>query len=333
MATKKSTAEDTANKNEEATAKVELSTAWDDDEDEDIVEDEETVFSGGESPYIQGYGVHALKITMAKRILFPKSKVEFIEIDFINQDGKTHREKFMVRGKDGKSYYINKKIKKQHFGVNKIKSLLKVGGVYPDVEAKKLMATLYSNTEESEVTYEEYGKEKTEDFTVFTDLIDVKIKACMTSKKENGQAASDQDDKADQKYVDACIKATKAFVKKNPKKKSLKKFAEDDQDYVNVYKYFVNSSVSHFCSIKGLFASEMDEGEGVLMQKFIDANDDGEIFDGRTLIVEDLEDKELTKLGINEYGKQVEPEDSDDDYEEPEEADEESESEDESEEW
>jgi len=83
-----------------------------------------------------------------------------------------------------------------------------------------------------------------------------------------------------------------------------------------VYKWFTNSSVSHFCTIDGLFASEMESGEGTMLQDFLDANDSGLIFDGRTLIPEELTEAERSKLNINEYGKQIEAE-TNDGYEEP----------------
>ena len=318
------------NKNENGTGKVEeateLSNAWLDDEDEDIVEDAETVYNGNDSNFIQGYGVQTVKITMAKRIVFDKSKVEFIELDFMSKDGKTLREKFMVRGKDGKSYYMKDKIKKQHFGVNKIKSLLKVADVYDGVPAKKLMASLYGTAELADVKYEEYGKEKEEEFLVFPDLIDVKVKICITSKKENSQLNVEQDDKDDTKYVAQCIKDTKKYIIANKKKRSLKKF-DQDEGYVNVYRYFVVTTVSHFCSLDGLFASEIGADEvPELMQKFLDANEADAIFEGRTLICDDMNDKQLKKLGINEYGKRVEAEESDDDdYDDVEEDDEEEE--------
>jgi hypothetical protein len=259
---------------------------------------------------------------MAKRIAFDKSKVEFIELDFIDKDGKTHREKFMLRGKDGKTFFVRNKKKTQHFGINKIKSLIKVVGLYKDTEHKKLMGKLFSEAEVADVTYEEFGKEKTEEFLTFPDLIGKKVKICITSKKENSQMNVEQDDESDQKYVEQCIRDTKKFVKANPKKKSLKKFAED-ADYVNVYRWFTNSSVAHFCSLDGLFASELEDGEGKLLDKFLKANEVGEIFDGRTLKPEDLSERELKKLGINEYGKRIDPEDEDDDYDDDEELEEE----------
>jgi len=146
----------------------------------------------------------------------------------------------------------------------------------------------------------------------FADLIGKKVKICLTSRKENAQTAADGED---QKYIKACIKATEAYKKANPKKKSLSKFKADD-NYVNVYKWFTNSSVSHFCTIDGLFASEMDSGEGTMLQDFLDANEKGLIFDGRTLIPEELTESERSKLNINEYGKQLEAE-ANDSYEEP----------------
>ncbi len=301
-------------------ASEELSNAWLDDEDEDIVEEEETVYDGSDSNFIQGYGVQVVKITMAKRITFPKSKVEFIELDFMSKDGKTMREKFMVRGKDGKTFYTKDKIKKQHFGVNKIKSLLKVANVFPDTPAKKLMASLYGNAELADVKYEEYGKEKEEEFLIFPDLLNVKVKICITSKKENSQLNSEQDDKSDQKYVDQCIKDTKKYIIANKKKRSLKRF-DVSEGYVNTYRYFVVTTVSHFCSLDGLFASEIgSDDDAELLQKFIDANEADVIFEGRTLICDDLKESQLKKLGINEYGKRVEPdEDDDDDYDDVEE--------------
>ena len=287
-----------------------LSAMWLED-DNDVIEQEETVFgTNNSSPFIQGYGAYDVKIVVAKRIVVKGSKVEFIEIDFINKENKEHREKFMVRGKDGKTFYMANGKKMQHFGVNKIKSLLKVSGLYLDSDNS--MRELYSNTSEAEITFKEYGKEKTETYTVFNDLADKKVKICLTSKLENAQAKNDGD-----KYIKACISATEAFKAANPKKKSLAKF-KPDTDYVNVYKYFTNSSIAHFCSTDGLFASE--EGEGTLLKQFIDANEEGFIFDGRTLIVEDLSDSDRKRLGINQYGKIVE-EDSEDDsaFVEPEE--------------
>ena len=316
------------NKNENGTGKVEdateLSNAWLSDEDDDIVEEEETVYDGSDSNFIQGYGVQTVKITMAKRITFPKSKVEFIELDFMSKDGKTLREKFMVRGKDGKTFYMQDKIKKQHFGVNKIKSLLKVADVYDGVPAKKLMASLYGTSELADVKYEEYGKEKEEEFLIFPDLINVKVKICITSKKENSQLNVEQDDKSDEKYVAQCIKDTKKYIIANKKKRSLKKF-DQSEGYVNVYRYFVVTTVSHFCSLDGMFASEIGvDEEPELLQKFIDANEADVIFEGRTLICDELNDKQLAKLGINEYGKRVEPdEDDDDDYDDVDEDEEE----------
>jgi len=296
-----------------------LSTEW--LEDEDIIEEEETVYTGGsESPYMTGYGVYDVKITMAKLVKVPKKKVQFIEVDFIDKDGKTHTEEFMVKGKDGKSFFIgnkphNKGKKVQHFGVNKIKSLIKTAGLFPDAVSKKLMASLFESAEEAEVTYTKFGKEKTEDFLTFPDLIDKKVKLCLTSKKENATTSVEQDDKDEQKYIDTCVKDTKAYIKANPKKKSLGKFiTEKALEYPNVHKWFTNSHIAHFCSIDGLFAAE--EGEGKKLQEFIDANEEGLVFEGRTLIPEDLSEKERAKLGINEYGKRVEP-DEDNDYEDP----------------
>ncbi|MDB4681376.1 hypothetical protein OAE88_00550 [bacterium] len=296
-------------------------------EEEDVIEEEESVFTGGsESPFITGYGVYDVKVTMAKLVKIDKKKVQFIEVDFVNKDGKTHTESFMIKGKDGKSFFIgrqahNKGKKVQHFGVNKIKSLIKVAGLYPEEPSTKLMASLFTNTEDADVTFNKFGQEKTEEFTIFPDLIDKKVKLCLSSKKENGTMASEQDDSEDSKYVKACIKATEAYKKANPKKKSLAKFKSDDE-YVNVYKWFTTSEVKHFCTPDGLFGSEMDKGEGSMLQDFIDANDEGLIFDGRTLIVEDLTDAEKKKLGINDYGKTVVTDDEDS-YEEPEESEEE----------
>ncbi len=284
-----------------------LSSAW--LEDDDIVEEEETVYDNSGSNFIQGYGVQTVKITMAKRIVFDKSKVEFIEIDFESQDGKTLREKFMVRGKDGKSFYTRNNIKKQHFGVPKIKSLLKVCNVFPNVEANKLMASLYGGAETASVKYEEYGNEKEAEFLIFPNLIGKKAKICITSKNENSQLNSDQDDESEQKYVNQCIKDTKRYISANSKKKSLKKFDVSD-GYVNVYRYFVVTTVSHFCSVDGLFASEIgSDEEPKLLKQFIRANEADIIFEGRTLIVENLSDAQLKKLSINEYGKRIDLED------------------------
>ena len=65
------------NKNENGTGKVEdateLSNAWLDEEDDDIVEEEETVYDGNDSNFIQGYGAEVVKIVMAKRRLFVRN--------------------------------------------------------------------------------------------------------------------------------------------------------------------------------------------------------------------------------------------------------------------
>lgn len=298
-----------------------LSDAWLNEEDDDIEEDAEEVYGGNDSNQIQGYGVVTAKIAMAKRITIKKSKVEFIEIDFITKDGKEHRERFMMRGKDGKPFYTYQKRKKQHFGVSKIKSLIKVLGLYSS--ESNLMAALYSNTEEAEVEFQEYGKDVKADYTVFTDLIDKKVKLCISSKKENSQTGSEQDDEDEQKYVNQCIKDTEKYKRANPKKKSLKKFGKDDE-YVNVYRWYTVSEIKHFCSVKNEFASEVgDEDEaGTMLQQFIDANEDGTIFEGRTLIADEMSERELKKLGISEFGKRVEPEEDNDDGYDDEEDDE-----------
>ena len=306
------------NENENGTGKVEeatgLSDAWLNDADDDVEEDAEEVYNNG-SNQIEGYGVHTAKITMAKRITIKKSKVEFIEIDFATKDGKEHRERFMMRGKDGKPFYTYQKRKRQHFGVSKIKSLVKVLGLY--AEESNLMAALYSNTEEAEVTFSEFGKDITAEYTTFVDLIGKKVKLCISSKKENSQTAAEQDDDVEQKYVNQCIKDTEKYKIANPKKKSLKKFKKDD-DYVNVYRWFTVSEVKHFCSMDGKFGSEMEDEEGSMLQQFIDANEDGMIFEGRTLIADDLSERALKKLGINEFGKRVEEDAADDGYDEEE---------------
>jgi len=303
-----------------------LSNAW--LEEEDVIEEDETVFGGNsESPYIQGYSVQDVKITMAKRKLSTKagSKTEWIVLDFINKEGKTLTEEFMVKGANGKSFSTKTGKKVQLHGTNKIKSLIKVVGLYtPD---DNLMKELYSNTEEADVTYTEYGKEKTEEFTVFSDLIGKKAKVCITSKKVNATTSKDQDDEDEQKYVNQCVKDTKAYIKANPKKKSLAKYAKDNYiNYPNIYKWFTETYVSHFCSTDGLFGSEIG-GEGGMLQDFLDANDEGLIFEARTLIPDDMTEAQLKKLGINQWGKRVEPE-SDDDYEEPTEGESESDDED-----
>jgi len=298
-------------------------------EEEGIEEVEEQVFGGNsESPFMQGYSVQDAKITMAKLLTNSKTKTQYIEIDFINKEEKTHREKFMLRGKDGNTYFTKAGKKMQHFGINKVKSLIKVSGLYPDVDAKKLMGTLFSNTEEADVTWSEYGKEKTEEFTIFPDMIGKRVKLCITSKKVNATTSKDQDDSEDQKYVKQCIKDTASYIKANPKKKSLAKFLKGNAlEYPNVYKYFTETSVSHFCTLDGLFAGEMASQEGTKMQDFIDANDNGLIFEARTLICDEMTEAQLKKLGINAWGKRVVVDEDTGDYEEPEETEAEEETE------
>ena len=282
-----------------------LSAEWLDEDDIEEVED--TVFGGSsESPYIQGYGVHTVKVAMAKVIKYGSSKVEFIELDMVNQDGKLLREKFMVRGKDNNTFYKRNGKKFQHFGINKIKSLMKVSGQFEDTDSSKYMATIYGGAEKADVTYSEYGKEKTEEFLTFPELIGLKVKIAVTSKKENSQTNADQDDEAEQKYVKDCIRRTKAFIAANPKKKSLKKF-DKSEGYVNVFKWFTNSTVAHFIGMNDCFAGESSPKK---INEFLEANDEGVIFDGRTLFAEELSDSDLAKVGINKYGKRVEAEDS-----------------------
>ena len=292
---------------------------WD-DVDEGVEEDEETVGFDGNNR-IEGYGVVDVKVTMMKLINIPKSKVQFIEIDFESKDGKELREKFMIRGKDGKTFFVFKGKKKQHFGVSKIKSLIKVAGLYTDED--NLMKALFSNTEEAEVEFSEYGKDVKQDYITFPDVIGCKVKIAVKSKKENSQTSNDDDDK----YVQSCVKATEAFKKANPKKKSAQKFKSGDK-YINVYKWFTVTEVAHFISKDGLLASELGKDEGTLMDKFLSMNDAGEVFDVRTLIVEDLSEGERKKLGIDEHGKVLST-----DEEGGEEPEEESEEEEEEDDW
>ena len=316
------------NENENGTGKVEeatgLSDAWLNDEDDDVEEDAESVYGGGgNSMFIEGYGAQDVKITMAKHLTFPKSKVEFIQLDFINKEEQTLSEKYMLRGKDGKTFYKRGNKKANHFGIPKIKSLLKILGLYQD--ENNVMAALFGDTEEAEITFTEYGAEKTEDATVFKGLLGKKVKVCVSSKKVNSQVAADREE--GEEYIKSCIKDTETFKKAHPKKKSAQKFKKDDA-YVNVYKWYVESEVKHFCSLEGKFAAELD-GEGVMLQQYLDANDDGAVFDMRTLIVEELSDAKKEKYSINDYGKEVDSDSSDDGYDEPEEeASEESDSDD-----
>ena len=280
--------------------------------DDEVDEIEETVFgSGFKSDRIEGYGVVDAKITMAYKVKSGSSKAEAIKISFINKDEQTHTETIWVRGRDGKPYSVKNGKKIQSFGVNKIKSLLKVTGLFTD--SKNVMASLYGDVETSDVTETNYGKEETNEQEVFNSLVGLKVKLCVSSKKVNATTSAEQDDSDEQAYVNQCIKDTKKFVIANPKKKSLKKFVDSKQskEYPNVYKWFTETSIQHFCSLDGKFAGEMDKKDGTMLQDFIDANEEGFISDGRTLIAEELSDRELAKLGINKFGKRVEPEDDD----------------------
>ena len=77
----------------------------------------------------------------------------------------------------------------------------------------------------------------------------------------------------------------------------------------------------------------MKEKDGTMLQDFLDANDEGIVFDGRSLIADDMTERELSKLGINAWGKRVEPEDSDDGFDDVEEEVEEKEDENSDSEW
>lgn len=287
------------------------------DDMDDVEDEEETV--GFNSDYIVGYGGFDVRVNMAKLILQADKKgkitgkVQWIEIDFETKDGKTMREKFMIKGKDGKPFFMNKGKKRPHFGVSKIKSLIAVAGLYADKANK--MKELFSNTEEAEVEYNEYGKDIKADFVTFPDLIGAKVKILIASKKENAQTGTDEDDD----YLNMCIAETEAFKKANPKRKFAAKFKKDDA-YVNIFKWFTVTEVKHFCTINGLLQSEMDSDEGVLMDKYLAMQEEGTIFDMRTLVVEDLSEGEREKWNLDEYGKQTIPEDGEEGAsEEPEE--------------
>ena len=274
------------------------------------------------SSYIVGYGEFAVKTTMAKLIEFKGKKSKWIEIDFETQDGKNLRERFMVLGKDSKPFYLDKrtKQKKAHIGYNKIRSLLKVAGIQQD--AKDSVKAVFQSGEVADVTYTEWGKEKTESFTVFPDLIGVKTTILVSSKKLNTQSAFDDSDE----YLVFCQKETEKFKKAHPKKKSLLKFKKTDE-YQNVFRWITESSVQHFVSPDGLLQSEMG-GEGGLKDKWLSMNDTGVIFDMRSLIIEDLTESQRKKYSLNEYGK-IEENDSDESFDEPEETEEPSDSDDE----
>ncbi len=293
----------------------ELSNNWLDDNECEV--EEEEVFGGSfKSDRIEGYGVVEAKVTMAYKVKSGSSSAEAIKISFMNKDEQTHTETIWFRGKDGKPYTVKGGKKVQTFGVNKIKSLIKVAGLFQD--SNNLMASLYGDVETADVTETNYGKESTEEQEIFSSLIGAKINLCVSSKKVNATTSATQDDPDEQKYVSQCIKDTKKFIIANPKKKSLKKFAESKQskEYPNVYKYFVETSIQHFVSLDGKFADELDKKDGTKMQDFIDANKAGFISDGRTLQPELLTEAQLKRLGINKFGKRVEVS-ADDGYEEP----------------
>ena len=277
--------------------------------DEEVEEFEETV-GFGESSYIVGYQAADVKVSMAKLITIPKSKVQFIELDFETKDGKTLREKYMLKGKTGTTFFMSQGKKRPHFGLSKIKSLINVLGLYGD-NANKMKA-LFSNTEVADVTYTEYGKEKTEEFVTFTDLIGSKCKILVKSKKVNQNSANDEDDA----YMVQCVKDVKAFAKEHPKKKAAQKW-KGDEDYFPVYRWFTETAVDHFCTTDGLLQSEMESGEGKLLDKWLGMSDEGQIYDTRVLIVDDLSEGQREKLGIDQYGKIVETESSEESYDEP----------------
>ncbi len=271
-------------------------------------EDEEVGFSGG-SNRIEGHGVFDVKITMCKLIVQPKKKTQYIEIDFETKEGKAHREQFMIKGSNGLPYYVYQGKKRPHFGLSKVKSLITVLGLYKD-ETNKMKA-LFSNTKQAEVEFQEYGKDVKQDYTVFPDVIGSKVKIAVKSKKVNQRSQYDSSDA----YMKSCLSATKSFAKANPKKKFAAKAAKvEEGEYAEVYRYFTETEVAHFATADGLLQSEIELGEGGLLDKFLSMNEDGSIYDARTLFVENLSDSERKKLSIDEYGK-IEANDSDEEFE------------------
>jgi len=305
-----------------ALTKQELKDMMDGFDINDIEEEEETV-GFGESSYIVGYQAVDVKITMAKLITIKDSKVQFIELDFESKDGKQLREKYMLKGKTGATFFMQGGKKRAHFGLSKIKSLINVLGLYSNESNK--MKELFSNVEVKDVTYSEYGEEKTEEFITFTDLIGSKVKILVKSKKINQNSANDNTND----YMVQCVKDVKSFAKQHPKKKSAQKW-KGDENYFPVYRWFTETNVDHFCTIDGLLQSEMESGEGKLMDKWLSMSEEGQIFDTRVLIVEDLSEAKRKKLSIDEYGKIIE---TDTEYEDEPEVEPTSEEEDDDDSW
>jgi len=271
--------------------------------EEEVELEEEQVGFANSSDRIEGHQVAEVKVTMVK-LVPTKGKTVWVEFDFESKDGKTLRERQVLVGSKGASTYVRGGKKVNQTGVSKLMSLAIISGKFEN--SKTLLKDIKATTEKMEVKFSEYGKDIVADYIVFPTLIGSKVKIAVSSTKVNGRG------QLGDAYVDACHKATKAFSKANPKKRFAEKVAKcSGDDYVDVYKNFVESEVKHFITPSGQLRSEMGTDSTELMQKFIDSKDEGYVYDKRTLFVEKLSEAELKKLSIDKYGKFVEPEDDD----------------------
>jgi len=270
-----------------------------------------------ESSYIVGYGSTVVKIKGARLETYEGSKVTNLVLDFESKDGKTLTEKFMMTGAKGQIKTGQGRI----FGsLNQIMSLINVLGLY---EGEKKGKALYAHGEVAEVTYTNYGAEKTEEAIIFPDLIGKVVTLAHSSKKINLDMKNEGD-----AYAKFCIAEAKKFVKAKPKAAASKKF-DEKANYIPSFRWVTETSVKHFCDAKGFMQSELGNEEPEKLTAFLEKNDKGLIFDSRMLKVEELSDSQRKKYHLNEYGKVEEPEDGADEPDvEPE-----PESEDEDEDW
>ena len=164
------------------------------------------------------------------------SKSLSLVIDVKNEDGETAREFFTIMGRDGNTYFVDKRtnVKKQHIGLTIVNSLFQL------VLDKEIF-----EVEPTEIEYKAYNKdlEEFEDLTSdgFPDLIGKTVGVCIQIER-----TIEGDDSKEQPRIEHFFNVeTGLFNKEEPKegaKTKLDKWLDKKKDFKEIIKEVKKSS-------------------------------------------------------------------------------------------
>lgn len=195
--------------------------------DEEIVVIEE--LSSNDSR-IQTSNAYEVEITGARLSKGKESDSLSLIIDVKNEDGETAREFFTIMGKDGNTYFIDKRtnVKKQHIGLTIVNSLFQL------VLDKEIF-----EVEPTEIEYQAYNKDLEEFETLtadgFPDLIGKTVGVCIQIERTIEGAESKEQPRIEHFFNPE----TGLFNKEEPKegaKTKLDKWLDKKKEFKEIVK-------------------------------------------------------------------------------------------------